>query len=137
MPPLGPTPTSFKKGHRPWNADLKGIHLSPGSEFKPGRPNERRVPVGTIRIRTRRRDNKPRAFVKIGEPDKWRLRAVIVWERAHGPIPHGKLIHHVDDDTLNDAIENLECITRAEHVARHRAMLAEARREARRQRALP
>ena len=26
----------FKKGHIPWNKDLKGIHLSPKSEFKKG-----------------------------------------------------------------------------------------------------
>lgn len=28
--------TRFKQGHRPWNKDLKGIHLSPHSEFKKG-----------------------------------------------------------------------------------------------------
>lgn len=29
--------THFKKGNRPWNKGLKGIHLSPKSEFKKGR----------------------------------------------------------------------------------------------------
>jgi hypothetical protein len=27
---------SFPNGHKPWNKDLKGIHLSPKSEFKKG-----------------------------------------------------------------------------------------------------
>lgn len=26
----------FSKGHKPWNKGLKGIHLSPETEFKPG-----------------------------------------------------------------------------------------------------
>ena len=36
-----------------------------------------------------------------------------VWEDAHGKIPQGEVIWHVDGDKDNDDIENLECISRA------------------------
>ena len=44
----------------------------------------------------------------------------LVWERAHGPIPKGFVIHHLDRDPLNDAITNLQLQTRAEHLLEHR-----------------
>src|ERR1017187_10388860 len=34
-----------------------------------------------------------------------------VWRATHGDIPKGCHIHHVDGNTLNNAIENLECVT--------------------------
>ncbi len=46
-------------------------------------------------------------------------RAHVVWVQAHGPIPEGWLIHHEDEDTLNDELSNLRCWTRAEHTRHH------------------
>lgn len=42
-----------------------------------------------------------------------------IWKEHHGPIPDGHLIHHTDGDPTNNDIDNLECITYAEHVERH------------------
>lgn len=42
-----------------------------------------------------------------------------VWESAHGPIPDGHHIHHRDEDTGNNALDNLELLTPAEHNRRH------------------
>lgn len=42
-----------------------------------------------------------------------------VWKRHHGPIPEGMHIHHKDGDTLNNTIDNLECISAGEHTLRH------------------
>lgn len=108
---------AFPKGHRPWNADLKGIHLSPESEFKPG--PRAAAPVGTERLR-RDKHGGHRMWVKIAQPNEWRLRAVKVWEDANGPLPRGHVVHHVDHDKLNDVLTNLEGLTRAEHAAAHR-----------------
>jgi hypothetical protein len=81
----------------------------------------RRLPVGTVSIRTRHNRGKVRrAYVKVAEPSVWILRARLVWERAHGPIPRGVGIHHKDRDTLNDALDNLELVSKAEHLAIHR-----------------
>ena len=40
---------------------------------------------------------------------------------AHGPIPEGHEIHHRDGDPSNNVLDNLECITHQEHMARHAA----------------
>lgn len=121
------TTGQFAPGFSPWNKDLKGIHLSPQSEFKKGRANTESQPIGTVRIRTNHKTGKQRAWVKVAEPNVWRFRCWVVWEKHHGPIPKGKLIHHKDRDTLNDAIDNLELLTRAEHLAEHRAEFEEKR----------
>ena len=114
---------AFPAGHTPWTKGLKGIHLAPATEFKPGpRPDLRSI-IGDISIR-RTRDGHLRAFVKIADPNKWKLRAVKNWEGANGQVPRGRLIHHIDRDTLNDDIHNLACLTRAEHLAEHRSEFA-------------
>lgn len=53
-----------------------------------------------------------------------------IWEYHHGPIPPGHHIHHRDENTLNNAIENLECLSSADHFAAH---WTEERREQARQ----
>jgi predicted DNA-binding protein YlxM (UPF0122 family) len=36
-------PNYFQKGHAPWNKELKGIHLSPNTEFKKGQKSLNRI----------------------------------------------------------------------------------------------
>lgn len=109
---------SFKSGHTPWNKNKKGIHLSPNTEFKPGARFDKRDAIGTVRIRTHK--GTKRAWIKVSDPNVWRLRAVVVWEIVNGPLPKGFLVHHEDRSTLNDSIENLKSMTRAEHLNEHR-----------------
>jgi hypothetical protein len=116
---------AFPIGHPPWNKG-KYVHLSPATEFKSGPRPELRAPAGTVSIRIDKND-KPRAFVKVSDPNIWKLRAVIVWESVHGPLPKGLLVHHCDRDTLNDSADNLESKTRAQHLMEHRHELEEAR----------
>ena len=47
------------------------------------------------------------------------LEHVYVWEQAHGPKPKGCDIHHKDGDGRNNALENLECLTKSEHKMLH------------------
>lgn len=61
-----------------------------------------------------------RAWVKVAEPNVWKLRAQLVWEQKNGPIPRGFGVHHRDENTLNDEIDNLELLNKAEHLAIHR-----------------
>lgn len=102
-----------------WNRGLKGIHLSPASEFKKGKAAHNKLPVGSETITKDKGRGQPRVYRKVAEPNIWRLRAVLVWEEIHGPVPNGYVIHHVDHDSLNDSPTNLECLTRAEHARVH------------------
>jgi hypothetical protein len=42
-----------------------------------------------------------------------------IWKDANGPIPAGHQIHHKDGNPLNNALDNLECLSPLEHKARH------------------
>ena len=46
------------------------------------------------------------------------------WQAHHGPIPQHHIVHHINSDPLDNRIENLSCMTQAEHVRLH----ADARR---------
>ena len=117
----GPNTGSFKPGLVPWIKGKKGLHLSAETEFKPGIVPANKLPVGSVQVRTRKRDGQQRAWVKIAEPNVWRPRAVAVWESANGrKVPKGCVVHHVDRNPTNDAIDNLELKTRADHLREHR-----------------
>ncbi|GAB3797262.1 HNH endonuclease signature motif containing protein [Virgibacillus kimchii] len=42
------------------------------------------------------------------------------WEKFNGKIPNGYVIHHKDENKLNWSIDNLELLTRGEHVKKHK-----------------
>jgi hypothetical protein len=84
--------------------------------------------VGSTTIRVRhKRNGDTRAWVKVAEPNVWRERARVVWEEHCGPIPRGMIVHHESRDTLDDSIENLRLISRADHLLEHRPEFEEKR----------
>ena len=129
-----PNNTSFKKGHKTWNKGLKGTHFSPKTEFKKGQKGINWEPVGSIKCRTDK-GNKKRQWIKIAEPNEWIEYAKFVWIKNNGKIPKGYLIHHIDNNTMNDNINNLSFLTRKEHFEIHnigemgRKVLAEKYRQ--------
>ena len=140
MRPLDPRPclgckTDFKPAsgrikfcsHACYATSRTGIH-GPGN-FRAAVEPHNKVAVGTERLRKRRnRNDAPRWFVKIAEPNVWRLRAVVVWEAANGPTPAGMVVHHINHDSLDDRLDNLMLLSRAEHLREHRGEHNEALR---------
>lgn len=114
-----PNKGAFGAHSVPWNKNRKGLHLSIASEFKRGRaPLVPVAPIGALRVRKDKNGTK-RAWVKVAQPNNWRLRAVVSFEAVNGPILTGLVIHHVDRDALNDDPSNLKALTRAQHLVEH------------------
>lgn len=43
----------------------------------------------------------------------------VIWERQNGKIPKGFEIHHINGNKKDNRIENLECLSRKEHILKH------------------
>jgi hypothetical protein len=43
----------------------------------------------------------------------------LVWEAFNGPVPKGYCVHHKDHNKLNDRLDNLELMTKSEHMRHH------------------
>ena len=41
-----------------------------------------------------------------------------VWTQAHGEIPKGMVIHHINGNTKDNRLENLACVTQQENKAK-------------------
>ncbi len=86
-----------------------------------GYGQKERFPVGTVVLRKRHKRNEPaRAYIKVASPSEWVLLARFRWGEAFGPIPAGMGVHHKDGDRANDALDNLELVSKAGHLATHR-----------------
>lgn len=113
--------TRFEKGHKPWN---KGARFVAGgrsveTRFRKGNKPQTWVPVGTERV-TRDGIRERKVTDKGGYNNKdWRPVHVLLWEEHHGPVPKGHLVVFKDRNRENIAIDNLECITRAENMRRN------------------
>lgn len=116
--------TQFQKGLIPWN---KGTHYRAGgrsaeTRFKPGVRQGVAVklykPIGTERIS---KDGYLERKINDGMPlqKRWRSVHILEWEAANGPLPAGHAIAFKDGNKENRALDNLECITRAELMRRN------------------
>ena len=109
----------FQKGHVSHN---KGQKMPPevyekakATMFKKGNVPINHRPVGSERINV-----DGYVEVKVAEPSKWRLKHNVVWEEHNGPIQKGNIIIFLDGNPMNLDINNLKCITRAEHLCMNR-----------------
>ena len=107
----------FKTGHIPANKGKK--HPSTGrtaeTQFKKGRRPHTWKPAGTESIRRHRKRGQEYVYTKVAEPNVWRMKHILEWERHNGPVPPGKIIIFADGNTLNTDISNLVMVSRQQH----------------------
>lgn len=108
----------FKKGHVPWTKGMKGVHFSPGTEFK-----KDHLPVctkydGCITTRTDTH-NVTYRYIRIAQA-RWQLYHRYVWEKHNGRIPPAHIVGFRNGDTLDCRIENLYCMSKADNIRRNR-----------------
>lgn len=91
------------------------------SALSKGKPAYNRKPIGSTRV------SNGHTQIKC-EDGKWRYRGRVVWAEANGPIPRGRLIHHINEDPHDDCLENLQMVTVAEHMRIHMKTNGKAKR---------
>lgn len=114
----------YSKGHVPRN---KGKEMSQDvyikcapTMFKKGSLPVNHKPVGTVSIRNNYKRGQKYVYEKVAEPNIWRMKHVLEWERHNGPIPKGKIIIFADGNTLNTDINNLLMISRSQNAVMNR-----------------
>lgn len=99
----------FEAGHVPFNAGTKGLMKPNSGSFKKGNIPSCHKPVGYERVLS-----DGHIYIKVAEPNKFRYKSHVVWEKHHGEIPKDHCILIRDGNPQNCVIENLELVTRAE-----------------------
>jgi len=111
----------FAEGQESWN---KGKHYQPGgrsvaTRFKPGHGGTRTVPMYSERICSK----DGYILIKVPEPNpytkaqsRFKHKHIWIWQQANGPVPDGMLIEFIDGNKLNCDLDNLELVTKAEHL---------------------
>ena len=105
----------FKKGRTTFNKGLKqtdfmsdeAIERTKKTRFKKGLKSHNKKPLGSERICTK----DGYIIVKVGEPDVWKHKHRVVWEKVNGPIPKGHKIVFLDGDKNNISIDNLKIVS--------------------------
>jgi len=111
--------TRFSKGHEPWTKGkrIEEICRTPealarvrGTYYQKGNSPHNHVPVGTEIVR------EGYTWVKTGEPNHWKAKHRIIYEKATGQkLGRDDVIIFLDGDPGNMDPANLERITRSEN----------------------
>lgn len=93
--------TRFEKGQESWNKGTKGLTNGSSTSFKKGNipPMTREVGHETIL--------EGMIYIKIAQPNVWKLKSRHIWEQAHGTIPENHKILFRDNNKLNVELDNL------------------------------
>lgn len=104
--------TKFKKGQTSWN---KGKKMSQETYekckktmFQKGNLSNAR-PVGDERI-----DVDGYTYIKVEQPNKWKLKHRVLWEEKYGDIPKGYNLIFADGNKQNLDLDNLILVSNSE-----------------------
>ncbi len=112
---------NFKPGQVPHNKGLRRPGFAAGrmrdTQFKPGNLPHTTVPIGTEVVR---KDGY--VWVKMWDDrtparNNWISKHQRIYEAAHGPIARGCIVRFINGIKTDFRLENLECVSRADHAA--------------------
>lgn len=113
----------FPKGNVPHNKGLRRPGWYRGrmreTQFKKGAPNSRTMPIGALRLIDGYVYRKISAVPHVAYTVNWRPEHALIWIAANGPIPPGHALAFKNRDRFDLRLENIECITRRELMARN------------------
>ena len=100
----------FKKGYIPYHKGTKGIQKANSGSFKKGNIPHNTKEIGAERITA---DNF--IEIKVSNPNKWRLKHHVIYEKAHNvKIGRWDKVIFLDGNKRNFDINNLELLTNSE-----------------------
>lgn len=98
----------FEKGHIPHNKGKEKYWIGgEETQFKKGHIPHNHKPIGTERI-----TKDGYIEIKITDPNKWRGKHILVWEKQNGPLPKSHVVIFGDRDKRNFNINNLILVSR-------------------------
>jgi hypothetical protein len=114
--------TCYKKVRVPENkgkkiteyASFEAIEKMKRTQFKKGQAPVNYKPVGSERL-----DSEGYTQVKISDPNKWKMKHVIEWEKLHGAVPKGFIVVFANKDKTDFSPSNLEIVTRRQNLDRN------------------
>lgn len=96
----------FEKGHIPDNKGKKMpddvYQKCKATMFKKGNTPYNHRPVGSERL-----CSDGYMYVKVAEPNKWRMKHHVEWEKHNEPLKKGEMLCFIDGNSQNCAIDNL------------------------------
>ena len=109
----------FQKGSVPFNKGKKqkhymneeAINKTKNTRFQKGNIPHNHRPVGSERTTV-----DGYIEVKVAEPNKWKTKAVVIYEEEYGKIPKGHKVIYLDGIRQNLDISNLKVISSAEEL---------------------
>ena len=99
----------FRKGCTPFNKGTKGLMKPNKTSFRKGNKPHNYKKIGEERI-----TGDGYIEIKIKEPNKWRGKHILIWEKHNGKVPKSHAIIFADGDKRNFKIENLLLVSRSE-----------------------
>ena len=99
----------FKIGHKPWNVGAKGFRPSPNTEFKVGENTGKKHPSWKGGEQVFKSDC---VYLYVAVNKRIR-RPKKNYEDAHGEIPKGWVMYHLNGNRYDDSLDNLIAIPRA------------------------
>lgn len=99
----------FEKGSIPVNKGVKGVIYEGCKKtwFKKGQEPVNHRPVNSERINVYGYTE-----VKVAEPNKWRLKHQVLWEKHNGAIPKDHVVIFGDRNKQNFSLDNLILVSR-------------------------